>query len=450
MMAMLCAGGAAANDDPLSFLLDAPGSAGLGFVSLWSESPYVDGGTRKDLLPLYLYEGERFFLRSNRAGVKLWQPDDARRVELFVGRRLEGYPEDRRPEVLDGMEVRSKGVDLGLRYRLQQGASTWSASVMHDLGSISNGTEARVDYAWTWQRGRWALQPGAGIIWRSGNFNDYYFGVADHEASADRPAYQAGAGFDTALSLYASYRVLRNWRLLGGVSALWHSSEINDSPIVSNGAKPTFALGAVYDFGSNQVHWDDDGAVTYWKLFYGRASGDGCHLVKIMTLTCTSLEHENPTAITGLHVGRPFVEKLNGWPLDFVGYVGVLHRDENGLQSNGWQIDAYMKAYYYGFPWSERVQTRLGFGFGLSYAERVPFTEASSQAERDRNTSRLLNYLDPSIDVNVGDLFRNERLRKTWIGLGVSHRSGIFASSRLLGNVDGGSNYIYASIETAL
>ena len=37
-----------------------------------------------------------------------------------------------------------------------------------------------------------------------------------------------------------------------------------------------------------------------------------------------------------------------------------------------------------------------------------------------------------------------------FIGVGVSHRSGIFGSSRLLGNVNGGSNYIYTYIETKL
>jgi outer membrane protein len=308
----------------------------------------------------------------------------------------------------------------------------------------------RADYAWTWQRGRWAVQPGAGLIWRSASLNDYYFGAATHEATASRPAYQAGSGFDTTLSLYASYQILRHWRLLGGISSVWHSSEIEDSPIVRDGAKPTFSLGAVYDFGSHQVEWDQPSTPTYWKVIYGRESGAGCHMVKIMTLSCTDLDHETPSSITGLQVGRPFVTGLNGWPLDFVGYVGLLRRDEMGQQQNAWQIDAYMKAYYYGFPWSKYVRTRVGFGFGLSYAEHVPYTEVSSQAERGRATSHLLNYLDPSIDVNVGDIFRSERLRKTWIGLGISHRSGIFASSRLLGNVNGGSNYIYASIETAL
>jgi outer membrane protein len=41
-------------------------------------------------------------------------------------------------------------------------------------------------------------------------------------------------------------------------------------------------------------------------------------------------------------------------------------------------------------------------------------------------------------------------LRETYVGLGVSHRSGIFGTSQLLGNVNGGSNYIYAYVETSI
>jgi outer membrane protein len=96
------------------------------------------------------------------------------------------------------------------------------------------------------------------------------------------------------------------------------------------------------------------------------------------------------------------------------------------------------------------VRTRLGFGFGLSYAFRVPFVEARDQAERGRNTSKLLVYLDPTIDVSVGDLFNVPALRETYLGVGASHRSGIFGSAQLLGNVNGGSNYLYTYVEWAM
>jgi outer membrane protein len=69
-------------------------------------------------------------------------------------------------------------------------------------------------------------------------------------------------------------------------------------------------------------------------------------------------------------------------------------------------------------------------------------------ASRGRGrASRLLNYLDPTIDVSVGDLLGVQLLKRTFVGLGVSHRSGIFGTSQLLGNVSGGSNYIYTYLE---
>jgi outer membrane protein len=49
----------------------------------------------------------------------------------------------------------------------------------------------------------------------------------------------------------------------------------------------------------------------------------------------------------------------------------------------------------------------------------------------------------------VGDLIGFARLRDTYVGAGVSHRSGIFGTSQLLRNVDGGSNYIYGYVETS-
>ena len=70
-----------------------------------------------------------------------------------------------------------------------------------------------------------------------------------------------------------------------------------------------------------------------------------------------------------------------------------------------------------------------------------------SQLTRGRSSSKLLNYLDPSIDVSVGDLIGAKSMRETYLGLGVSHRSGIFGTSRLFGDVNGGSNYIYSYLE---
>ena len=200
----------------------------------------------------------------------------------------------------------------------------------------------------------------------------------------------------------------------------------------------------MYDFSPEHAIWPDNNPLIV-KVMYGKSTD--CNLISVMEFSCASTRTADQTRVSAIEVGRPFVERLNGWPLDFVGYLGLLHHHERGLQQDFWQMDAYMKAFYYGFPWCDRVRTRAGFGLGVSYAQKVPFVEQRDQTLRGRNASKLLNYLDPSIDVSVGDLIGIRTLRETYFGFGASHRSGIFGTSQLLGNANGGSNYHYSYIE---
>jgi outer membrane protein len=92
---------------------------------------------------------------------------------------------------------------------------------------------------------------------------------------------------------------------------------------------------------------------------------------------------------------------------------------------------------------------RFGWGAGVSYASRIPFAEQRDQALRNRDTSKLLLYLDPTVDLSIGNLLGVPALRETFAGIGVSHRSGVFGGSRLFNSVNGGSNYIYGFVETS-
>ena len=445
----LCAPAAADGLEPLTNILNTPGSAGLGLALRASTSPYLGGGTRYDLVPLYLYEGERLFLHANRAGVKLFNDGDrdaGQRFDLFVEQRFEGFPAENLPPSLAGMASRNSGIDLGLAYRLRQSWGTLRAELVRDVGSASRGYEARLGYGYEWRSGPWSLRPDVTVSWRDARLNNYYYGVRANETIAGRAAYAPGSGTQAQLGLFGSYDISERWRLLAGVSATMLSASVKNSPIVQKSVLPAVYIGAAYDFGSHKRQWDEPSSPTYVKLLHGKATEDGCHLARIITARCVSTAKVNATHINGIQIGKPFIEKLNGWPLDFAGYVGLTHHDERGLQTNGVQFDVFMKAIYYGFPWSERVKTRLGVGVGLSAGQRVPYTEVTSQ--NGKTTSRLLNYLDPTIDISVGDVLGVRSLKETFIGFGVSHRSGIFGASRLLGNVSGGSNYIYSYVES--
>jgi len=201
--------------------------------------------------------------------------------------------------------------------------------------------------------------------------------------------------------------------------------------------------GLAYEFTPTPAR--DERIPLTFKVLHGRSTP--CNLAPIMELRCRSINTDDRTTVDSFEVGRPFIESPHGWPVMIAWYAGLLRHEERGLQPDSWQLNGYLKAFYWGFPWSGRVRTRIGFGGGLSYAQRVPFVEARDQALRGRNTSKLLQYADPTIDVSVGDLIGSRELRETYFGLGVSHRSGIFGMAQIFDNVNGGSNYIYTYVE---
>ena len=138
LLTALCTPASADGLEPLTEILKTPGSAGLGMATRAATSPYLGGGTRYDLVPLYLYEGDRLFLHANRAGVKLFNDGDrsaGQRFDLFVEQRFEGFPAENLPASLAGMAPRDPGIDLGLAYRLRQNWGTLRAELVRDLGS---------------------------------------------------------------------------------------------------------------------------------------------------------------------------------------------------------------------------------------------------------------------------------------------------------------------------
>jgi outer membrane protein len=433
----------AVEDPPLVEMKAQSSGAGLGFAVRTERSMYRDGGTRFDFVPIYLYEGKRWFLQAYRFGFKV-DESATHRFEIFVAHRFEGYPYDRIPSSLAGMQDRGQGIDLGMGYQQRESWGTLFGEVLRDASNESSGAEARFGYRYEFKFDRLTVRPQFVLAIRDANLNNYYYGVRAGEATADRPAYEPGAGVNGEIGLSAGYRLTDRWRMFGDFVATHWTSGVRASPIAQDRTQISATMGFAYDFSPEHGTWPNERPLIV-KALYGKSTD--CDLAKIMWLRCTSTDTIDQTRIQALELGRPFIKGLNGWPVDFVGFVGLLHHSEQGLQPDSWQLNAYMKGYFYGFPWDTRVRTRIGFGMGVSYADRVPYVEYRDQLARGRNSSRVLNYLDPSVDISVGDIFGVKSMHETYFGFGVSHRSGIFGTSQLLGNVNGGSNYIYSYLE---
>ena len=101
--------------------------------------------------------------------------------------------------------------------------------------------------------------------------------------------------------------------------------------------------------------------------------------------------------------------------------------------------------------WTGEEVFRWGFGFGMSYADEVPIAEQRKQTQKGDNTARFLNYLEMQLDFPLRRLFKNTpSLHDCYAGLSVVHRSGIFGTSDILGDVAGGSDWITAHFECAM
>lgn len=98
-------------------------------------------------------------------------------------------------------------------------------------------------------------------------------------------------------------------------------------------------------------------------------------------------------------------DELFGLPLDIYLTPGLVHHWSSDVQSSSTEYVMAIKAYYT-FNWP--TQWRFGVAEGMSYIDNITYIEGTEMEEKGYTPSNLLNYLDFSLDVNVGDLFNQK------------------------------------------
>jgi len=128
-------------------------------------------------------------------------------------------------------------------------------------------------------------------------------------------------------------------------------------------------------------------------------------------------------------------KNINEWPLDVYAKGGLSYYHEAQFD-NAYGGDLYLKAFWNFDFYKNRV--RFGFGEGISYTTKLLQIEKLDAIEKNSPTSKFLNYLDISLDFDIGRLFRTKALEDLYFGVLIKHRSGVFG---LYNGVHGGSNY---------
>lgn len=151
--------------------------------------------------------------------------------------------------------------------------------------------------------------------------------------------------------------------------------------------------------------------------------------------------HDTHTTLAGIDAGYCLYEF--DAPLSLYLRGGLYRFFEQGYQDDFFETTLYLKLYYSLDIWDNTL--RLGVAEGVSYAFEIPIIEKIEAQENEDHNSRFLNYLEVSLDFDVGKLLHVKALESTYFGYTLKHRSGIYGAINSVKR--GGSNYDMIHIE---
>jgi outer membrane protein len=439
-------------------IIDAPdGTAGLGGGFRMGRDPYISGPDAEsevplDLIPLYLYEGKWLFAHGTSGGVHFFKNENFS-ISGVVQYRFQHLNPSNDP-IFEGLEKREQSVDAGIMMRYGGNWGELNLQGVTDTLDRHNGKEAQLSYRYTFKRGAWMFSPFVQWGWQDSNLGNYYFGVSEAEATPERAAYEVGDTQYLTLGVNTSWQLSDRVLLFGNFGLGGADKSIVDSPLTDNASFTGAFVGGTYMFGNvlKPVAGEDRNTEWSWRVNYGYQA-DGNIVGEIDHGDFSRSTHAD-TNIAGLTFGRLLTD---GKRVDFLGkFAFYRHLEEGVTTENGlftsdsdfWSYNAYIMVMGKGYSkWSGDEWFRYGFGFGMSYAEQVPLAEQSKQYEKGGNTSQFLNYLEIQVDFPLRRLFKAKAMKNCYAGVTIVHRSGIFGTSNILGDVSGGADWITAHLE---
>lgn len=281
---------------------------------------------------------------------------------------------------------------------------------------------------YNYEFGDWELEPSFTIRYKDADFNSSYYSFKD--ATGEK----IGAGIDANLGIKARYHVISNLYLLGETSVTRLDSEAYHSQIVEDRYQGEVFVGFGFFNDKGKERKSDLRNRPYLRVAHGWATPS--NMGDIFKLNAEKDEYNNQ--MTSFFYGHPLTDELFGLPLDIYLTPGLVHHWSSDVQSSSTEYVVAIKAYYT-FNWP--TKWRFGVAEGMSYIDNITYIEATEMEEKGYTPSNLLNYLDFSVDVNVGDLFNQKDWENMWVGYSLHHRSAIFENASQFGRIKGGSNY---------
>lgn len=234
--------GAFSSDSPTSPI---PKGWVLGGALIGGQARYQHQDDALLPIPGALYFGDDLMYLGDRARYYLTR-EGGLSTYAFGRMRFGNLDPDDAP-FLGGMHKRKGEFEAGLGADLITPYALLSMRATTDVTGTSNGQEVMLWANFPIIRGPLLLMPGAGVMLRSHNLANYYFGgVSQEEARAGRPAWNTGTTLSPMVSLIGSYRFSANWIGGFGVNYERYDDDIAQSPIVQHRGELYAGMGLGY------------------------------------------------------------------------------------------------------------------------------------------------------------------------------------------------------------
>jgi len=272
-----------------------------------------------------------------------------------------------------------------------------------------------------WPDPRLTLRAYFQAQYKTSKFNSYYFGLEQEDVSS---------GVELGVGASALYSVASNFFVFGRAETSLLDKPVRNVSFVNHDMTVQVFLGAGFKNDRTRSTPSVQNTKRYVRLAHGWVTPSS--LSDIMKFNAES-DPDNHQ-MTSIFYGHPLSDTLVGIPINVYFHSGFGWHWKNKKES----LQEFILAVklYYTIPLPIRL--KLGVAEGWSWVTDIPYVEDQRLREKGYEPSQLLNYLNFSVDLNLGDIFGGETLDKTWLGYDIHHRSAIFESAS--GRIKGGSN----------
>jgi len=320
-------------------------------------------------------------------------------------------------------DYQGDSVDFGLQARYQvAGPTHLDFELMTDFEG--NGL-ANIRYGASWQKRNFRFYPYLELKLKNKQYNTYYFGLDQERISA---------GADLSIGFQGTYHFVSSLYAYGSAKFTLLDKNVRESSLINKDGVGEAMLGLGLSNGQEEDLKPVVENTAYWRVAHGWATPSS--LSDIFHGQAAKDEYNNQ--LTSIFYGHPLTDRLFGLPIHMFATGGFVWHWKSSVQDNAQEVVANIKMYY---TVELPVRLRLGAAEGVSYVNSIPYVEETQLGKKGYQPSKMLNFLDFSADINIGDITGGKEMKHWWLGYSIHHRSAIFESVQHFGRIKGGSNF---------